>query len=100
MLLTELVPPGAVAAGAVLAAGELLAPLGVALVAGAAAAAPAVLGNGLAGGGSRADGGLPAAPSITVTATAPPLNAAMTAASPPSAGPGRSRTGARRTRSA
>ena len=49
MLLTELVPPGAVAAGAVLAAGELLAPLGVALVAGAAAAAPAVLGNGLAG---------------------------------------------------
>ena len=33
MLLTELVPPGAVAAGAVLAAGELLAPLGVALVA-------------------------------------------------------------------
>jgi hypothetical protein len=49
MLLTELVPPGAVAAGAVLAAGELLAPLGVALVAGAAAATPTVLGKGLAG---------------------------------------------------
>ena len=50
----------AVAAGAVLAAGELLAPLGVALV---AAAAPAVLGNGLAGAAVPT-----AAPSITVTA--------------------------------
>jgi len=130
-----LAPPGAVAAGAVLAAGELLARLGVALVAGAVAAAPVVLGDGLAGAAvptdpppmvvpwpglpwTAADSGLPAAPSTTVTAMAPPLNAAaMTAASPAQRGPaaaGRAararpgsqrrypggRTGARRTRSA
>ena len=124
VLLTGLVPQGVVVAGAVLAAGELLAALGVALVAGVVAAAPVVLadwmGDGLAGAAvpagpppkvvswpglpwTTADSGLPAAPSATVTATAPPMNAAaMTAARPaqhpaqppsavpPGPGPGRS----------
>jgi hypothetical protein len=48
-LLTGLVPPEAVA-GAVLAAGDLLAPLDVALVAGAVAAAPVVLADGVGDG--------------------------------------------------
>ena len=111
-LLAGLVPPGVVA-GAVLAAGELPAPLGVALVAGAVAAAPVGLadgvGDGLAGAAvptapppkvvpwpglpwTTADSGLPAAPSTTVTAMTPPMNAAaMTAARPAQRGPGRGR---------
>jgi hypothetical protein len=113
VLLAGLVPLGVVAAGAVLAAGELLASLGVALAAGLVAAAPVVLadglGDGLAGAAvptappprvvpwpglpwTTADSGLPAAPSTTVTAMAPPMNAAaMMAARPAQRGPGRGR---------
>jgi hypothetical protein len=60
VLLTGLAPPGAGAAGAVLAVGELLARLGVALVAGAVAAAPWCWVTGWPGGradGSAAEGG-------------------------------------------
>jgi len=103
-LLTGVVLPGVVAAGAVLAAGEPLAPLGAVLLAGAVAAAPDVLadgvGDGLAGAGlpsdppprvvpwpglpwTTADSGLPAAPSSKVTTMAQPINAAtMNAAGP------------------
>jgi hypothetical protein len=102
VLLTGLVLPGAVA-GAVLAAGELLAPLGVVLVAGAVAA-PVVLaggvGDGLAGAPlptdppprvvpwpglpwTTADSGLPAAPSSRVTTMAQPMNAATINAAGP-----------------
>src|SRR5262249_5763379 len=87
-----------------LAAGELLASLGVALAAGEVAAAPVVLadglGDGLAGAAvptappprvvpwpglpwTTADSGLPAAPSTTVTAMAPPMNAAAMMAARP-----------------
>ena len=51
---------GAVVAGAVLAAGELLAPLGVVLEAGAVAAAPLVLADGV--GDGLAGAALPTAP--------------------------------------
>jgi hypothetical protein len=102
---------GAVAAGAVLAAGELLAPLGVVLLAGAVAAVPVVLaggvGDGLAGAAlptapppsvvpwpglpcTTAGSGLPAAPFNKVTTTAQPMKAAaMNAAGPAQRRPGR-----------
>ena len=59
MLLTGVVL-GAVAAGAVLAAGELLAPLGVVLLAGAVAAVLVVLAGGV--GDGLAGAALPTAP--------------------------------------